>query len=211
MGTSRKIRYNLDTTHSDEELFELFRSTKNTAWLEQLVYRYEHDLYNYLRRFLGDSQYAEDVFQATFLQIFLKADQFDTSRKFRPWLYMVATNQAIDMQRRNKRFRHASLQKNVTPCDEFEGVSLLDMLPGEAPTPEERAMAQERANRMHEFIDTLPHSLRDVVMLIYYEGVKYREAAEVLGVPVGTVKSRLHNAMKRIGAWLRATDNEDSS
>lgn len=201
--TTRRSRYNLDTTHTDEELLELFRSTHDNAWLEQLVYRYERDLYNYLRRFLGDSQYAEDVFQATFLQIYLKADQFDTQRKFRPWLYMVATNQAIDAQRRNKRHQHASLQKNISATENFDGMSLLDIIPSEAPSPEENLEIQERAKQIHEFVDTLPPPLRDVVLLIYYEGIKYREAAEILGLPVGTVKSRLHNAMKRIGQWLR--------
>lgn len=201
--TTRRTRYNLDTTHTDEELLELFRSTHDNAWLEQLVYRYERDLYNYLRRFLGDSQYAEDVFQATFLQIYLKADQFDTHRKFRPWLYMVATNQAIDAQRRNKRHQHASLQKNISSTENFDGMSLLDIIPSEAPSPEENLEIQERAKQIHEFVDTLPPPLRDVVILIYYEGIKYREAAEILGLPVGTVKSRLHNAMKRIGQWLR--------
>lgn len=206
MATSRKIRYNLDTTHTDEELLELFRSTGDNAHLEQLVYRYEHDLYSYLRRFLGDSHMAEDAFQSTFLQIYLKSDQFDASRAFRPWLYMVATNQAIDMLRRNRRHRCTSLQKNIAASENAEGISLLEVLPGDEPSPEEKLIIEERSAKIQEYIDTLPETLREVILLIYYQGFKYRETAEILDLPVGTVKSRLHAAMKKIGNWIRNND-----
>ena len=206
MATSRKIRYNIDTTHTDEELMELFRSTGDNAHLEQLVYRYEYDLYSYLRRFLGDSHLAEDAFQSTFLQIYMKRDQFDSSRAFRPWLYMVATNQAIDMLRRNKRHKMTSLQKNITTNDNMDGVSLLEVLPSEEPSPENHMISNERAARIQEYINTLPETLREVVLLVYYQGIKYREAAEILNLPVGTVKSRLHAAMKKIGGWIQDSD-----
>ena len=76
-----------------------------------LVHRYERELYSYLRRYLGDAAMAEDAFQGTFLQIHLKCGQFEPGRKFRPWLYTIATNQAIDAQRRNKRHRMVSLDR----------------------------------------------------------------------------------------------------
>lgn len=194
---------------SDEEILAEFRATHDPKIFEALIHRYEKDLYAYLYRYLGDAHLAEDVFQATFLQIFLKSERFDPERKFRPWLYTVATNQAIDAQRRNKRHHHASLQKGVRYSEEMEGVSLLDVLPTAEPTPEEMVEAKERAAKIREFVEGLPKHLRDVIHLIYYDAIKYREAAEILGLPVGTVKSRLHTAMKRMAAWIYENNKED--
>ncbi|MBE6425205.1 MAG: RNA polymerase sigma factor [Thermoguttaceae bacterium] len=202
--TSQCSRKNVDPSMTDEELMELFVTTQDDFFLEQLIRRYEHDLYHYLRHFLGDAQLAEDVFQSTFFQIYLKSSQFELGRKFRPWLYMVATNQAIDLQRRNKRHQHASLEKNVQISgEELEGISLLEILPSNVPSPEELIQKEESARQIREYIDRLPEQLRTVLILIYYEGIKYREVAEILAIPVGTVKSRLHTAIKKLALMLR--------
>jgi len=96
---------------TDEELLLEYRLTGDSAKFEVLVKRYERELYNYLRRFLNNQVLAEDAFQATFMQVHLKCHLFDTDRKVRPWLYTVATNQAIDIQRRNRRHRLVSLDR----------------------------------------------------------------------------------------------------
>lgn len=207
--TTRRSRKFYDTPQSDEELMAQFCTTHEARFLEQLVCRYEYDLYHYLKRFLGDSQLAEDVFQATFLQIYLKSAQFDVARKFRPWLYMVATNQAIDTQRRNKRHRGVSLEKNInTAGTELEGISLLEILPSEEVSPEAKVLKDERAEQIRGLINELSEPLRQVIILIYYEGIKYREVAEILNIPVGTVKSRLHTAMKKLGLLIRGIGDE---
>ncbi len=194
---------------SDEELMEAFCHTQEETYLEQLVLRYEYELYHYLKHFLGDAQLAEDAFQTTFLQIYLKNSQFEIGRKFRPWLYIVATNQAIDIQRRNKRHNHASLEKNLQlPGEELEGISLLEILPGTNPTPSEELERAERAEKIRKLIERLPETLRQVVLLVYYEGIKYREVAEILNIPVGTVKSRLHTAIKKLALMLRGVNDD---
>src|ERR1700757_5179040 len=96
---------------SDEDLFAQYRERGDRNAFATLVHRYERELYSYLRRYLGDPSMAEDAFQSTFLQVHLKCDQFDPERRFRPWLYTIATNQAIDAQRRNKRHRGISLDR----------------------------------------------------------------------------------------------------
>src|SRR5687768_9013823 len=95
---------------TDEELLLEYRLTGDSAKFEVLVKRYERELYNYLRRFLNNQVLAEDAFQATFMQVHLKCHLFDSDRKVRPWLYTVATNQAIDIQRRNRRHKLVSLE-----------------------------------------------------------------------------------------------------
>src|SRR3989304_2158430 len=87
----------------DEVLLLAYRDHADRTAFSELVRRYERELYSYLRRYLGDAGMAEDAFQATFLQVHLKCDQFAEGRRFRPWLYTIATNQAIDAQRRNRR------------------------------------------------------------------------------------------------------------
>src|SRR4051812_4797069 len=89
------------TEMSDEQLLVAYRSQGEAAAFETLVHRYERELYSYLFRYLGDAAMAEDAFQATFLQVHLKRDQFEEGRKVRPWLYTIATHQSIDAQRRN--------------------------------------------------------------------------------------------------------------
>lgn len=207
--TSYRSSQSVPPLMSDEELMEAFCQTHEEAYLEQLVLRYEYELYHYLKHFLGDAQLAEDAFQTTFLQIYLKKSQFEIGRKFRPWLYIVATNQAIDIQRRNKRRHHASLEKNLQiPGEELEGISLLEILPGSCVTPVEELERAERAEKIRELIARLPETLRQVVLLIYYEGIKYREVAEILNIPVGTVKSRLHTAIKKLALMLRGVDDD---
>ena len=94
---------------TDEQLLLEYRQTGDREVFAQLVYRYERELYNYLRRYLGNTEMAEDVFQASMMQVHLKCDQFQADRRFRPWLYSIATNQAIDARRRNKRHMMMSL------------------------------------------------------------------------------------------------------
>src|SRR3954471_1535694 len=119
---------------TDEELLLEYRMTGRPAVFENLVKRYERELYNYLRRFLNNQVLAEDAFQATFMQVHLKCHLYDDSRKVRPWLYTVATNQAIDIQRRNRRHRLVSLDRpNRVQHDELG--SLVDVLSGREGEP----------------------------------------------------------------------------
>ena len=210
--TFHRPRKIADSLKSDEELMEFFCKTGDESFFEQLIERYEYDLYHYLRRFLGDAQLAEDVFQSTFLQIYLKSSLYEIGRRFRPWLYMIATNQAIDFQRRNKRHRSASLEKDVqVGGDSLEGISLLEILPGNSPSPEEHLENQEQKNEILACVNQLPPPLRQVVNLVYYEGIKYREVAQILHIPVGTVKSRLHTAMKHLALKMRGIDDLSSN
>ena len=119
---------------TDEELLARYKSAGDRLAFEGLVQRYERELYSYLRRYLGDATLAEDAFQATFLQVHLKMDRFDPERKFRPWLYTIATHQAIDAQRRNKRHRMVSLDRRNQSDIEGDVGSLMQLLLGKEPS-----------------------------------------------------------------------------
>lgn len=193
------------TPRSDEELLLDYRDAGNRRAFEELVRRYERELYNYLRQYLGDAQLAEDAFQTTFLQVHLKCNMFEPGRRVRPWLFAVATNQAIDTQRRNKRHRMVSLDRSYGGDEQDDSGSLVEMLDGPADNPLEQAGTAERDEMVRDCVDRLPQSLRQVILLVYYQGLKYREAAEVLSIPVGTVKSRLHAAMSRLTTAIADT------
>ncbi len=190
---------------TDEALLVQYRHHADRRAFEELVHRYERELYSYLRRYLGDEGMAEDAFQATFLQVHLKAGQFEEDRKFRPWLYTIATHQAIDAQRRTKRHRLVSLDRRTSSEDEESVGALMDLLQTKGAGPVAQLEASERGRWVRRAVEALPEPLQAAVNLIYYQGLKYREAADVLDVPVGTVKSRLHTAVTKLNeAWHRA-------
>lgn len=187
---------------TDEQLLITYRESGDRDYFSQLVHRYEQELYSYLRRYLGNSEAAEDAFQTTFLQVHLKCSQFRADRKVRPWLYTIATNQAIDLQRRNKRHRLVSLNRPSGQEGGNEIGQLLDMLQANAEEPLKVLSDGERRDWVRRELATLPDSLRSVVLMIYFQGLKYREAAESLAIPVGTVKSRMHSAILKLNdSW----------
>lgn len=185
----------------DEQLLLEYRESGDELLLSELVQRYERELYSYLRRFLGDAALAEDAFQNTFMQVHSKCHTFDGSRRFRPWLYTIATNQAIDLQRRNKRHQIASLDRPQRSAHSEVG-TLMNLLESDEASPSERFDLRERMEWVRSAVAALPEQLASAIGLVYFRGMKYREAAEELAVPVGTVKSRLHSAVQQLGdAW----------
>jgi RNA polymerase sigma-70 factor (ECF subfamily) len=186
---------------SDEELLLRYRRTGDRELFAQLVYRYERELFSYLHRYLNDRQMAEDAFQAAFLQVHLKCDLFEAGRKVRPWLYTIATHQAIDAKRRNKRHRMVSLD-SPRETDENDVNRLVHLLESNDADPADSVLHRERTEIIRDTLNRLPDSMHAVVHLMYYKGLKYREVAEVLDIPIGTVKSRLHAAINRLsGIW----------
>jgi RNA polymerase sigma-70 factor, ECF subfamily len=204
-GNQQAGRNRVGSTITDEELLMEYRESGDRELFAQLVRRYQTDLYNYLLRYLGDAHLAEDAFQNTFLQLHLKCQQFEPGRRLRPWLYTIATNQAIDAQRRNRRHRHVSLDAPTAGGgdDESSTGKLLNLLQSDDAGPYEGATQQEHRAWLQDALETLPEHLRLVIHLVYYQGLKYREAADSLEIPVGTVKSRMHAAVLKLNeSWL---------
>ncbi len=199
-GVSEQLTHTIED--SDELLLTRYSQTGDRQLFETLMRRYEREIYSYLRRYTGNAELAEDAFQGTFIQVHAKCKQFDEARRFRPWLYAIATNQAIDVQRRTKRHRTVSLD---TPCGgDLTGrpTTWGEKLVGKSHDPADSVGEQENGEWIERAVHDLGDSLEKVVHLVYYQGMKYREAADVLGIPVGTVKSRLHAAIQRLTtAW----------
>ncbi len=174
------------STWSDEDLLVEYARKGTREAFEQLVYRYERLLYSYLHRYLGDAGLAEDAFQATFLEIYLHCREFDAERRFRPWAYRIATTRAIDLLRRNRRHKLVSLDARGPSGADDQRTDLRD---AQARNPLEELETSEIRQRLRLLVDSLPIGLRNVLVLVMFGGLEYHEAAEALGIPIGTVKS----------------------
>src|SRR5436305_5171737 len=149
------------TICSDEELLARFCKGQTEAF-GALVRRYERELYGYLRRYLGDNNLADDVFQNTFLQLYVKSGKYEEGRPVRPWLYTIATHQAIDALRRNGRHQALSLDQNRKELPNGEVRSLVELLEARGPGTLDVLHGEERRDRVRASVDALPEFLRQV-------------------------------------------------
>lgn len=177
---------------TDEQLVAAYRAGQAEAF-EALVERYRREMFHFLLRFVGSRAAADDVFQETFLQIHNSIDTFDPTKRLKPWLFTIGANKARDHLRRNK--RQKAMPLSATVDREGDGPAFIDLMEAQLPMPGERVEAAERADRVREAVGQLPDHLREVLLLAYFKQLPYKQIAEALGIPLGTVKSRLHAAV----------------
>jgi RNA polymerase sigma-70 factor (ECF subfamily) len=178
---------------SDEQLLSDYREGDKAAFA-QLVERYERELFHFLVRFLGDRAAAEDVFQEAFLQVHQSADQFDPQRRFRPWLFTIAANKARDLMRSQARRPTSPLQASISAGDEDSG-QFIDLMQSAAEMPGEPMERQELQQQVHKTVMSMPEHLREILLLSYFHQFPYKQISDILSIPLGTVKSRLHAAV----------------
>jgi len=191
---------------SDEDLFGMYLEGDREAFAT-IVQRYADELVQFLTKLTGTRAAAEDVFQETFLQIHQSAGTFDTSRRFRPWLYTIAVNKGRDYHRRNARRKAASLSATIDSGG--EGQSFADLLDSGIEQPWEGMMTTEDRAQVKGVVDALPENFREILLLSYYQKMSYTQISETLEIPLGTVKSRLHSAVAAFGRSI-GSDEHDS-
>jgi RNA polymerase sigma-70 factor (ECF subfamily) len=178
---------------TDAELLEQYKAGNELAFRE-IVDRYKNPLYSFLRRFLNKQDLVEDVFQETFLQLYTSKDKFDSSRPLHPWLFTIAANKAKDALRKMQRTSAMS----IGAIADSGGVSIDDvvnMLASYTITPETEVSKTETAENVRKIVANMPENLRAILILAYFEQFSYKQMAEILSIPIGTVKSRLHTAV----------------
>lgn len=183
---------------SDEALFLRFRDDGESEAYRELIDRYHDDLLRFLYRMLGDRQGAEDIFQEAFLQAHLSAGSFDETRRFRPWLFTIAANKARDLLRKKGRRKTVELSAPIGGSG-GRGTSFVDLMEIDTAPPDERLSAEERDLRVQKVLNEMSPTLREVLLLAYFQRLSYAQIAEDLGIPLGTVKSRLHSAVAVFG------------
>ncbi len=156
----------------------------------QLVERYQHRLYRYLLRLVSRPSIAEDLFQQTWLRVMERIQYYDPRRSFEGWLFAVAHNLAIDHLRR----RQPESLDEPLPSGETQSDLTRSVNPGAL----ELLLSKERAGCVLDAISELPVAFREVVTLRFEEEMKLEEIATVLAMPMGTVKTRLHRALKAL-------------
>ncbi len=191
---------------TDERLFEAYRDGDAEA-LRTIIDRHHDDLMRFLFRLCGDRQLAEDAFQDAFLQIHQSAGTFDTSRRFRPWLFTVAANKARDLMRKKGRRQMVPLSAPVRGGDsDGRTASFIDLMEVDVEGPGQRLDDQERDRLVQTAVDSLSPTLREILLLAYFQRLSYAQIADELGIPLGTVKSRLHAAVASFArAWKQAS------
>jgi RNA polymerase sigma-70 factor, ECF subfamily len=155
---------------------------------EGLVRRYQGRLLSAMVAVCGAVQEAEDVVQETFLQAYCKLDGFRSESRFYTWLYRIAFNLSVNMRRR---------KRPALSADHRDGPNQVDVQ-DQTPGPEEPLNQAERSEMVLNAIQRLPDEFRQVLVLRELEGFCYETIAEVLALPIGTVRSRLHRARQQL-------------
>lgn len=186
---------------TDEKLLREHLEGKAGSF-ELLVRRHAQELYQFVLRFMGDSTTAEDVVQEAFLQVHTSAAQFDPSRRFKPWLFTIAANKARDQLRRRSRRREVAFDAQIGEGEDA-GRSFIHLLAGDSTTPDESLRLDEQRRVVRSVVEEMPPNLCEVLILAYYHRFPYKEIGEIVGIPLGTVKSRLHAAVLWFGERYR--------
>jgi len=184
----------------DTNLLRRYAAGEEEAF-QELMTRYKDSVYAFLRRFLSRTDLVEDVFQETFLQVFVSRDTFDLSRPLRPWLFTIAANKAKDALRRLQRSEVTQLG-NMFSSDESSIDDVLNALDHDARMPYDELIRNEQADSVKRVLSRMPQKLREIIVLAYFHKFSYAEIAGILDIPIGTVKSRLHTAVARFAdSW----------
>lgn len=165
------------------------------AAFDQLVERYTPRLYRVIRRMASDQGEAEAIVQEAWLRAWRALSRYDDDRPIYPWLMRIAVNVTRDIWRKKR------------PVDFADIGEVEDIFPDPQPGPEQRLTRQETLDRLADGVENLRPEFRLVIGLRYEEGFAYEEIAELLGVPLNTVRTHLHRAKKELRDWMEQADD----
>lgn len=199
----RPTRRNLKNVRADDHRLIEDCLQGSPAAFGVLVSRYQDRLFNTVYRLVGNPEDAADVVQEAFLSAYQSLGSFKGDAQFFTWLYRIAVNAAITHRRKQR----GGLQA-IKTSDSAPGIEPLD--PAPASRPGHHLEMEEDERRVHEALQRLSSEHRAVLIMKDMEDMKYEEMAEVLGVPVGTIRSRLHRARLEIKEILEREDRSAS-
>ncbi|MFD0051797.1 RNA polymerase sigma factor SigW [Actinomycetes bacterium NPDC127524] len=163
----------------------------------EIVELYKDRVYQLCYRMLGNSHEAEDMAQEAFLRAYINIRSFHIQMKFSTWLYRIATNLCIDRIRKKKPDYFLDAEIAGT-----EGLDLYSQIASEISNPEEEIESMELQNTIQEEILKLPEKYRSAIVLKYIEELSLKEISEILDLPVGTVKTRIHRGREALRKQL---------
>ncbi|WLR42028.1 RNA polymerase sigma factor SigW [Bacillus carboniphilus] len=164
----------------------------------EIVDLYKDKVYQLSYRMLGNSHEAEDIAQEAFIRAYVNIHSYDTKRKFSTWLYRIATNLSIDRIRKKKPDYY--LDAEVAGTD---GLTMYSQVAANISLPEEEVESMELQDTIQKEILKLPEKYRVVIVLKYIEELSLQEISEILDIPIGTVKTRIHRGREALRKQLR--------
>lgn len=188
--TKRKYMKVIGNNATDEELVVLTRDV-DPRYYEEIVVRYQRKLLPYLQHLIGRNDETEDLLQDVFVKVFEHLDAFDVKRKFSPWIYRIAHNEAVNYLKK-KNYRRLVAWEDIVNAK--EGIVALD----ESDSSEEIQMREETRIEIRKALNTLPKKYREILQLRYYLDKSYSEISKFLGKPENTVASMLSRAKKKL-------------
>lgn len=186
---------------SDEQLMWRVQTADDHGAFASLVRRWEEPIRRLCTRLTGDLHRAEDLAQEVFARVFAHRQSFRQGAKFSTYLWRCALNHTYSELRRARHRRETLLPTNGGP--EVEGGLGLDEVPDAEPLPHEAASREETGEAVRVALAELPEHYRSVLVLRHYEDLKFREIADILGLPEGTVKTRMTEALSEMARLLR--------
>jgi RNA polymerase sigma-70 factor, ECF subfamily len=160
--------------------------------IDQLIEQYHYRLFRYLLSLSGNREAAEDLFQETWIRVLERGHQYNAKWKFGTWLFTVARNLFVDTMRR----KNPAAGSNVEELDEAS--KLAETKASEAPSPFDLQSQREESDRVARAMDCLSPGYREVLVLRFQEDLSLEEIANVVAVPVPTVKSRLYRGLEAL-------------
>jgi len=188
----------MGSMRSDEELMVAFQGGESPAF-EELIRRHQNGVFNFIVRFLGNREVAEEVFQEAFLKVHQASDRYLPNGKFTTWLYTIVRNLCVDTFRRRKIREALSLDDRGRDGER----NLSDTLASDNVPADVLSSASEIEAVLEKALGKLNEDQREVFLLREREGFKFEEIAEMTGVSVNTVKSRMRYALEALRRGLK--------
>ena len=190
---------------ADEDLMVRYASG-DVAAFEVLLERHRAPIFNFVLRSCRRKDTAEELLQEVFLRVVRRAGSYQRKAKFTTWLYTIARNLCIDHARRMSHRKEKSLDEPARgPATHDKGEPGISRVPARGPGPERRLLDGQIANALYAALDELPEEQREVFLMREKDNLKFREIAEIMGIPEPTVKSRMRYALEflrgRLGAF----------
>ncbi len=179
----------------NKRIKEVLKGDQNA--FAEIVELFQDKLYRICYRMLGNQHEAEDIAQEAFVRAFINIHTFDTNRKFSTWLYRIGTNLCIDRIRKKKPDYYLDAEVAGT-----EGLNMYSQIASKDQLPEQEVLKMEMQDRVQYEISRLPDKYRAVIVLKYMEDLPLQEISEILEMPLGTVKTRIHRGREALRKQL---------
>ena len=179
----------------NKRIKEVLKGDQNA--FAEIVELFQDKLYRICYRMLGNQHEAEDIAQEAFVRAFINIHTFDTNRKFSTWLYRIGTNLCIDRIRKKKPDYYLDAEVAGT-----EGLNMYSQIASKDELPEQEVLKMEMQDRVQYEISRLPDKYRAVIVLKYMEDLPLQEISDILEMPLGTVKTRIHRGREALRKQL---------